>query len=405
MHPARRFASSITDPWSEHPNELLRLIPRDKPARQVLAIALKQGQLPIGPAGDRPTPAGLDDDDYTLIDPALAVKRPKHAPTPPPVGVGYAGLTSEQRGFFAQWLEDPSQEAPPAYRQLYLAHVETRLFEGNRARAAAVAECTRLLDETAWKQDRHLGRVALLAGWLIQDGTLIARTVAAGAVAGPMLGIALGLQATLQTPLLPDQAPVLSREWRVGAANRLVLDMDVVRMRLESMANVYKPETLAYALAQVPEDEYALRPWRSVHRDLRLALPQPDVRPYLEPILADFLASETIPTQQAGRDLNSQDLDSVRAEDEQEWLLTVEFGESRSQYFDYLLHQAQKASGYQQFMDEDRRIVHRVTFRKKELRRFWRIWEYIQNWSSTKVYLNGAELEKWKIWPYSQYLR
>ena len=26
-------------------------------------------------------------------------------------------------------------------------------------------------------------------------------------------------------------------------------------------------------------------------------------------------------------------------------------------------------------------------------------------WTATRVYLNGVELEKWKVWPYSQYLR
>jgi hypothetical protein len=56
-------------------------------------------------------------------------------------------------------------------------------------------------------------------------------------------------------------------------------------------------------------------------------------------------------------------------------------------------------------MDEDRRLVYRVRFHKDRLRNFWRIWEYVQKWSSTKVYVNGQEIEQWKVWPYSQYLR
>ena len=58
-----------------------------------------------------------------------------------------------------------------------------------------------------------------------------------------------------------------------------------------------------------------------------------------------------------------------------------------------------------QIMDEDRRLVHCAAFRKSDMRRFWRIWDYVQNWSATRVYLNGEEIDRWKIWPYSQYLR
>jgi hypothetical protein len=87
------------------------------------------------------------------------------------------------------------------------------------------------------------------------------------------------------------------------------------------------------------------------------------------------------------------------------WRLILEFSSNRSEYFDYVLIQSQKLAGYSQLMDEDRRMVYRIIFRKSEMRRFWRIWDYVHGWTSTRVYLNGQELEKWKVWPYSQYLR
>jgi hypothetical protein len=87
------------------------------------------------------------------------------------------------------------------------------------------------------------------------------------------------------------------------------------------------------------------------------------------------------------------------------WRLILEFGSNRSEYFDYVLTQARKLPGYSQLMDEDRRIVYRIIFRKSEMRRFWRLWDYVHGWTSTRVYLNGEELEKWKVWPYSQHLR
>ena len=87
------------------------------------------------------------------------------------------------------------------------------------------------------------------------------------------------------------------------------------------------------------------------------------------------------------------------------WRLILEFGESRSNFNDHAIELCRRLPEYTQLMDEDRRLIHRVSFRKADMRRFWRIWDYVQNWSSTHVYLNGDELDKWKVWPYSQYLR
>jgi hypothetical protein len=73
--------------------------------------------------------------------------------------------------------------------------------------------------------------------------------------------------------------------------------------------------------------------------------------------------------------------------------------------FDYVLRQAQKQPGFQQIMDENRHMVYRVPFRRSDMRHFWQIWSYIQNWSSTRVYYDGRQLDKWQVYPYSQYLR
>ncbi|RME57462.1 MAG: hypothetical protein D6790_13235 [Caldilineae bacterium] len=93
------------------------------------------------------------------------------------------------------------------------------------------------------------------------------------------------------------------------------------------------------------------------------------------------------------------------ARDDGAWQLVLEFGDSRSTFYDYVVAQAQKRPTYRLLMDENRRMVHRVSFRRQDLRHFWRLWEYVQKWSSTHVYVNGEELETWKIWPYSPYLR
>jgi hypothetical protein len=85
--------------------------------------------------------------------------------------------------------------------------------------------------------------------------------------------------------------------------------------------------------------------------------------------------------------------------------LILEFGASRSDVFDYVLRQAQKQPGYQQIMDENRHMVYRVPFRRNDMRHFWQLWGYVQNWASTRVYCEGRPLDKWQVYPYSQYLR
>jgi hypothetical protein len=123
-----------------------------------------------------------------------------------------------------------------------------------------------------------------------------------------------------------------------------------------------------------------------------------DVQTESEPpvgALASLAPAETVATPEGETQPSLEELG---------WRLILEFGSNRSEYFDYVVAQAQKLAGYSQLMDEDRRIVYRIIFRKSEMRRFWRIWDYIHGWTSTRVYLNGVELEKWKVWPYSHYL-
>jgi hypothetical protein len=172
-------------------------------------------------------------------------------------------------------------------------------------------------------------------------------------------------------------------------------------------------------------------PWRCQHRDLHLAFPQLNVRPLLQPLLADLLAVVDVAEGSAGvRSTEAEDFttelpaaiapptkasakssgkpkhdQSAPTSELEKAHIIVEFGASRSDVFAYVLRQAQKQSGFQQIMDENRHIVYRVPFRRSEMRRFWHLWEYVQSWATTRVYCDGRQLDKWQIYPYSQYLR
>jgi hypothetical protein len=236
--------------------------------------------------------------------------------------------------------------------------------------------------------------------------------------------IALGLQALLDQPLHYDQLPPLASAWQLPVPE---VNEAVLRLRLDSLQTALGQEPLSYSLAKLSAAARTPLPWRCQHRDLRLALPQPDLRPLLEPLLRDLLAviepaelaeaaemaAATAAAHEAGVaepdaheiDKRTQKRKRDRGQSDDKAHLILEFGASRSDVFDYVLRQAQKQPGFQQIMDENRYIVYRVPFRRSHMRQFWQLWGYVQNWSSTRVYCEGRQLDKWQVYPYSQYLR
>lgn len=370
-------------------NPLARILGQHVPAQEVLHQAAQNHTLPIQVRAIGPQPVA----DYALIDPALTLDPqapPQQRVTLPPTGAGYAAFTPSQRYQLNQWLNTPIEPAPIAFQQFYLAQLEVGLLEPQTATAVMI-EVQRLQQAPAWHQHLGLARLRLLAHWLAQDGSGLAAWLQEDSAPGPLLGVALGLQALLQQALQPPQIAPLFRHWAVEAP---LLGNALLTLRLASLATSLGQEALAYALAQLEENGRQPRPWRSQHRDLRIALPQPDLRPVLEPLLRDLtlMGDETANTDATDAESADEDVASNG------WQLVLEFGESRSDFFTFALETAQKQAGYVALMDEDRRMVHRVHFQKGEVRRFWRLWEYVQSWSSTKVYLNGDEINKAELY-------
>jgi hypothetical protein len=368
--------------------------------------------------------------DYAQIDPALPLIL--DAAAPPPVNTGYAGLTVAQRGFFYQWTIDPTAPAADGYQRLYLAHVEMALLNEDLA-SAARRNLLKLLQTEAWSASIELTRTALLAGWLAQDGRYLAQVLAHGTLSPALMGVGLGWQALLEVPLHAAELLNAQRIWRSGgtATSSTVPDVDVIQLNIDSLRATLGADPLRYALDRIieaqptPEAEKRAEGlclldhwrgpwegWRCAHRDLHIQLPQPNLRPHLASLLTELLQNSptTLPPSLPVEISTDEEDNSTEADDGVDsttpnWYLVLEFSESRSQFYDYAVFQAQKQPNYRMLMDENRQLVHRLIYQKRQMRQFWRLWDYVQNWSTTKVYLNGQELEKWKIWPYSQYLR
>lgn len=384
-------------------NPLARIAGKDEPAWAVVAAA--QARFPaamvrIDPpsaiAGEQAGAAG----DYAQIDATLALA--SEAPTGEPApGVGYSGLSAAQRWAFLHWLRTPTAAAPRAFQWLYLANLEVRLLQSQPWLLAARDELLRLAATATW--DAHLvAPRLLLAFWLAQDGAGLRHWLtAAPPLDAESMDIALGMQARLAAPLAAVELPAILGAWRMATAQ---VAPAVLELRLNSLTATLGADPLAHAAgAASPAPDFAA--WRCLHRDLRLALPQPRVRGGLEPMLADMLA-QSAPADVAAAGDEAETAAALAAHDDlAKAHLIIEFRLSRSEYFAWALRQAQKQAGFQQLMDEDRHIVYRAPFRRSEQRRFWNLWDCVQSWTSTRLYCQGRELEKWQVYPGSPHLR
>jgi hypothetical protein len=381
-------------------NPMLRLAGVDRPMALLIQHHIDQSTA----QGTRvhfiasPLPTAPEEDP-TMLDPTLQIDPGGQEYATGQLGDGYAGLTPRQRFEFLIWSVTPLQPAPQPYLRLFVANLEARLFDEVEFQQQAILTLLELFNAPAWREHELITRAILLAFWLRQAGAPLAEWLAQNPLPSNLLGIALGVQAGLKQPLRVEQLATIATVWRLPVAG---FPIELLKLRLNSLASNLQGDPLAYALAQLPDAARTPRPWRAAHRQLRIALPQPDLRSTLEPLLRDMLSVSDGARREEVAIPHIPDNASL---DDLGWRLILEFGESRSEFFDHVLRHCQRLPGYVQIMDENRRMVHRVLFRKSEMRRFWQLWDYVQNWSTSRVYVNGVEVEKWKIWPYSQYLR
>jgi len=424
-------------------NPLVRIIGRDQPASQILTNVWANDQWPIYRRLPRGYSAPQHDgqnsvlefakivqennvdgeidnfmEDYTLIDPTLQLDPLLNSSSPQSNfgetknGLGYAGLTPSQRRQFIRWLTDLDQPAPLAYQHLYIAHLEVRLLEGGEMAAQAHKSLIRLQGVPAWRRQEMVARALMLSYWLRQDGTGMAAWVASGKVPKNFLGIVLGWRGLIDSPaetspaetspaeISPADLTVITAGWQLS---QIRLDEKMVKLHLDSLQDTLKAEPLRHALTLLPDEAMHPLPWRCAHRDLRIALPQPDLRPQLEPLLRDLLdaaadATEYSPEKVLEASLGEIDKESMSQLDSQTvddlgWHLILEFSESRSEYFEKALRSAKKMASFTQLMDENRNIIYRVIYTKKHLSKFRSIWFDIRKWSGVKIYLNGEKIK------------
>ncbi|MEM7539522.1 MAG: hypothetical protein AAF639_45620 [Chloroflexota bacterium] len=407
-----------------------------------------------------------------------------HEPKQTRLGVGYAGLTPEQRTQFLAWLQAPEKSASTLFYQLYVAYLEVRLFDGDEHSIEAHEELFHLHRNAAWHNHDLLIRALMLSYWLRRDHKGLVGWLRLGGIPAQWLGVVLGWLALWQYKLSFDELLAIYTTWQLVDQSA---SPDLLELRFQSLEDELgttlldhlttshrecffvveseatpdheqvdattaqpsdqqndAPESSDEETAEATENKIEptvqpddvtfqinLTPWRCAHRDLRIALPQPDIRPILEPLLLDMLSVLTDTSDDVGVIAGSDDADNaylgenttdflanLRARinskhtsnagfhagqtvDNVGWHLILEFTQSRSEYFDYVLSQAQRLPTFVQIMDENRAMIYRIVFKRRDMRKFWRLWEYVQNWSGTHVYVNGKEIRTGQVYPRS----
>lgn len=407
--------------WSE----CLRIVGRDRSLAELLADRTHElaADEDLPPDYLRVQCAATPGEDYAQIDLQLTIQHTPLLSEEPMVGMGYAAFTPTQRYHFLQWIETIHLAAPPAFRRLYLAQLESNLWDDPERQRVAWAELLRLSTFATWQEDELLWRVILLAFQLKRDGRALAEWLRLAPVLPPQfLGVAMGQLAMMGQPLTVELLTLLLQKWQISQHCPATA---ILQLRLAYLTNLLGNEPLRHLMEKLDPAALAPKPWRTAHRHLRVQMAQPDLRAQLKSMLSELailvpdtsgpveVNGATTYTHHDGNDVADdlpEDAPRIKEgasanETKKPWQLVLEFGESRSEYFAYALNQAKRMPGYVQIMDEDRRMIHRVHYAKSEMRRFWSIWEYVQSWSSTQIYVNGKELRKWEIYPYSPYLR
>ncbi len=361
----------------------------------------------------RPEPSGIDPD--LPVDPSTPMEE---EPRP---GMGYGGFTPVQRAAFLRWAAEPAEPAPEAFRRLYLTLLEAHLLTGGPSQLGPLGQhLDTLAAEAHWAQDEPFARLALLHAWLAQDPERLIRTLDQATPHPRLLGIGLGWLAGWEQPLAPRLALAGARAWKLAPPEVLQAIAPRMARGVDSLVATLELDPLAHAwqrlLGTRPDGKDTFppeswRPWPTLHRGLRIGVPQVDLRPGLAPLLRDLVDGlralvpaappEAVPPPGPSAQTGSAEDETVSPD----WHVLLEFRESRSALFPHALKLARKRPGYRMLMDEDRHVIHRVAFRKGEMRAFWRLWHYVSGWKHVAVYRGTERLRSWQVWPGSPYLR
>ena len=81
------------------------------------------------------------------------------------------------------------------------------------------------------------------------------------------------------------------------------------------------------------------------------------------------------------------------------WYVVLEFGESASEKLNSTVTLARRHPGFIKLLDENREIVYRNVYQRRDLNRFWVLFDRVHTWKGTRVFVNGNPIKIENLWP------
>lgn len=392
------MAKPATTPWDSLNLPFLRFTGRHLSAMQQLLRACREHSWPI-----EPQPAtSLVIEDASLIDPTRPLSRPSNPELVPSPGYRptFRSLTAEQRWVYYQWLQEHNGAAPVGYGYLYVMQLETALFDEHAL--AALAELRWVVEGIRAPGVHEFATFSLAFGaWLHRQPELFDWLIQQQVLLTYFGSLALSFQADLQIPLYASQAiylaPWVGHTWSSWARQHPEAVEAAVRDELAAGNNRF----LAEAAARLAEQRHKID-LRLLNYGLALRVDMVEFtadeqfRQGLREVLrlgerAAQLGGHFVPRTTA----TAQPAQWV----DRGWYLVLEFGETTSDKLDRVLRVARQHPGYVKLLDENRQIVYRTLYRRRDLSLFWSLFERVRSWKSTRVYVNGNPISLAYLWP------
>lgn len=392
------MAAPATTPWDTLNLPWLRFTGRHLPAAQQLVRACQNHAWPIEPL----PPAFLSRDDVSLIDPSLPMSRPRDPDLVPSPGYrpNFRGLTAEQRWMYCEWLREHNGPAPVGFGYLYVMLLEAALFDDHPL--DALAELRWLVEGTRIPSVHEFATFSLALGaWLHRQTEIIEWLMQQQVLLTFFVNPSLTFQADLGIPFSARQAvflaPYVGHNWSSWARQHAEAVEAAVAEELAAGSHQFLAQCAARLAGERQRtDIHLLNNGLAFYIEMYDFLSSEHFRHSLREVLrlaerAAQLGGHFVPRATAvGQP--SQWVDRG-------WYLVLEFGETTSDKLDRVLRVARRHPGYVKLLDENRQIVYRTLYRRRDLSLFWPLFERVRNWKSTRVFVNGDPVSLEYLWP------
>ena len=391
------MAAAAATPWDTLNLPFLRFTGRHLPAAQQLRRACQQYHWPL----ELP-PRFMTANDTSFIDPDLPLIAPAQPELVPSPGYRptFRGLSPEQRWIYFDWLQRHNGVPPTGYGYLYVTMLEAALFDEHAL--AALAELRWVIEGVRAPSIHEFAMFSLALGaWLHRQPEMFQWLLQQQVPLTFFINPLLTFQLDLQVPFNASQAILLStwagHTWNNWARQHPEATTAAVATELAAQGDRFLSECAA-ELARPNEvtDIHLLNQGLVFGVQVHDFLANDHFRHRVRELLR--LAERAA---QLGGHFTPRPAPVIQPAQwvDRGWYLVLEFGETTSDKLERVVRIARRHPGYVKLLDENRQIVYRTLYRRRQLDLFWSLFERVRSWKSTRVFVNGHTVSIDYLWP------